>query len=138
MKAGDFGLLTLIQSWEGLNRSGPISPCSKGARWMPSARRACKRARLVLRSDRFTFVTQQFGLRGFGLIGRRRSHPPHLPRNPLAERLSVCRLHEPQHQLPLVSVFMTVHGCFKVRRGNLITSSARRLSWGQVGRGSSV
>jgi hypothetical protein len=29
------------------NRSGPISPCSKGARWMPSARRASRRARLV-------------------------------------------------------------------------------------------
>jgi len=34
------------------NRSGPISPCPNGAKWMPSTRRASSRARLVLRSDR--------------------------------------------------------------------------------------
>ena len=34
------------------NRSGPISPCSKGAAKMPAGRRAKSRARLVLCTDK--------------------------------------------------------------------------------------
>ena len=37
------------QAWR--NRSGPISPCSNGARWMPSTRRASSRAGWSCASD---------------------------------------------------------------------------------------
>src|SRR5438552_614918 len=75
--AEDVGFLTLIQSRDGpawyrlsrrfetkpssimsqaaLNRAGAISPCSKGAWWMPSARRANSRARLFFRRCRGSF-----------------------------------------------------------------------------------
>jgi len=36
--------------------------------------------------------------------------------SPLAGRLFACRLHQPQRELPAVSIFVAVHKCFEVRR----------------------